>query len=109
MLFGFCWLKVGDCIGCLLCIEPYNDDTVIVPDFDKNDAKNKKRKPRNKMPGSKIIYYKNGKSMGVAFKDIYEGKYYPSVSLYFNATVCCIYYSNDRPQLTLVPTLNIQK
>lgn len=37
--------------------------------------------------GSKIIFYKNGVSQGEAFVDIYNGGYYPSVSLHKSATV----------------------
>jgi Set1/Ash2 histone methyltransferase complex subunit ASH2 len=38
--------------------------------------------------GSRIIFYKNGVSMGTAFNDIYSGTYYPAISLYKNAEVC---------------------
>jgi hypothetical protein len=31
--------------------------------------------------------YKNGKSHGVAFEEIYDGLYYPAISLYKGATV----------------------
>jgi len=31
--------------------------------------------------------YKNGKTDGIAFEDIYGGMYYPAVSLYKTATV----------------------
>ena len=31
--------------------------------------------------------YKNGKNMGLAWTDLYEGTYYPAISLYKNATV----------------------
>lgn len=37
--------------------------------------------------GSKILFFKNGKCEGVAFQDIYQGSYYPSFSVYKNATV----------------------
>jgi SPRY domain. len=36
---------------------------------------------------SQIVFYKNGKSQGVAFQDIYAGYYYPCVSLHKNCTV----------------------
>ena len=39
------------------------------------------------LPESKISFYKNGRFLGVAFKDIYEGFYYPTISLYKNCTV----------------------
>jgi len=37
--------------------------------------------------GSFIAFYKNGEELGIAFKDINRGEYYPSVSLYFKAAV----------------------
>uniref|UniRef100_A0A1A9WC28 HAUS augmin-like complex subunit 6 N-terminal domain-containing protein n=1 Tax=Glossina brevipalpis TaxID=37001 RepID=A0A1A9WC28_9MUSC len=37
--------------------------------------------------GSKIEFFKNGQSQGVAFTDIYAGSYYPSISIHRNATV----------------------
>jgi Set1/Ash2 histone methyltransferase complex subunit ASH2 len=37
--------------------------------------------------GSKIIYYKNGIAQGEAFVDIYNGAYYPSISIHKTATV----------------------
>ncbi|XP_054711845.1 set1/Ash2 histone methyltransferase complex subunit ASH2-like [Uloborus diversus] len=37
--------------------------------------------------GSKIVFYKNGKNMGVAFENINVGTYYPAVSLYKSVTV----------------------
>lgn len=34
-----------------------------------------------------LIMYKNGECQGVAKTDIYEGTYYPAISLYRNCTV----------------------
>ena len=34
-----------------------------------------------------IIVYKNGAKQGVAFSNIYEGTYYPAISLYKSASV----------------------
>ncbi|XP_055849029.1 set1/Ash2 histone methyltransferase complex subunit ASH2 [Episyrphus balteatus] len=39
------------------------------------------------LPQSKIEFFKNGKSQGVAFTDIYGGSYYPTISIYKSATV----------------------
>ncbi|PAV70138.1 hypothetical protein WR25_24066 [Diploscapter pachys] len=36
-----------------------------------------------------IEFFRNGKSCGVAFDDIYAGAYYPAVSLFQNATLKC--------------------
>nr|4X8P_A Chain A, Set1/Ash2 histone methyltransferase complex subunit ASH2,Set1/Ash2 histone methyltransferase complex subunit ASH2 [Homo sapiens] len=37
--------------------------------------------------GSEIIFYKNGVNQGVAYKDIFEGVYFPAISLYKSCTV----------------------
>lgn len=39
------------------------------------------------LPGSKMYFFKNGECQGEAFSDIYEGCYYPSISLHKNITV----------------------
>ena len=39
------------------------------------------------LPGSKISFYKNGRFLGVAFEDIFEGFYFPTISLYKNCSV----------------------
>jgi Set1/Ash2 histone methyltransferase complex subunit ASH2 len=38
------------------------------------------------LPGSFIAFTKNGKFQGVAYTDIYEGTYYPTISLYTKPT-----------------------
>lgn len=35
---------------------------------------------------SKITFFKNGKPLGIAFENIYRGKYYPAVSTYMGGT-----------------------
>lgn len=37
--------------------------------------------------GSKIICFKNGQCQGVAFENIYQGPYFPTISLFKNVTV----------------------
>jgi len=44
----------------------------------------KSLKPRK---GSQIVFYKNGECYGAAFNDVFDGIYYPAISLYKNATV----------------------
>ncbi|XP_004530954.1 set1/Ash2 histone methyltransferase complex subunit ASH2 isoform X4 [Ceratitis capitata] len=39
------------------------------------------------LPGSKIEFFKNGKSQGVAFTEIYGGSYYPTISIHKSASV----------------------
>lgn len=34
-----------------------------------------------------MIMYKNGVSQGVAFEDVFDGMYYPALSLYRNCRV----------------------
>ncbi|GMH36621.1 hypothetical protein BSKO_04494 [Bryopsis sp. KO-2023] len=36
----------------------------------------------NTLPGSRVVFSKNGVSQGIAYKDFFEGTYYPSASLY---------------------------
>ncbi|KAI9013135.1 hypothetical protein BC832DRAFT_590094 [Gaertneriomyces semiglobifer] len=38
--------------------------------------------PMEVMSGSYIVYYKNGKSLGVAFRNLNRGKYHPAISCY---------------------------
>ncbi|KAJ1570082.1 Set1/Ash2 histone methyltransferase complex subunit ASH2, partial [Nowakowskiella sp. JEL0078] len=45
-----------------------------------------KANPMKKMPGSEISYYKNGVKLGVAFTDLYIGKYYPAISSYMGGS-----------------------
>ncbi|XP_045519047.1 set1/Ash2 histone methyltransferase complex subunit ASH2 isoform X1 [Pieris brassicae] len=39
------------------------------------------------LAGSRIFFFKNGECQGEAFADVYQGCYYPSVSLHKNCTV----------------------
>ncbi|TQE01840.1 hypothetical protein C1H46_012464 [Malus baccata] len=41
-----------------------------------------KEDPPKVVPGSEISFFKNGVCQGVAFKDLYGGRYYPTASLY---------------------------
>ncbi|KAI3651975.1 hypothetical protein MP228_003278 [Amoeboaphelidium protococcarum] len=45
------------------------------------------RLPRPVCKGSWIRYFINGQDLGIAFKDLYYGKYYPAVSSYMGGTV----------------------
>ena len=44
-------------------------------------------KELKELKGSKITFYKNGKSLGTAYQEIYAGEYFPGVGLYKNAHV----------------------
>lgn len=39
------------------------------------------------LSGSKIVFFKNGVSQGVAFTDIFKGTYFPAIALYMGASV----------------------
>lgn len=41
-----------------------------------------KEDPPKIIPGSEISFFKNGVCQGVAFKDLYGGRYYPAASMY---------------------------
>ncbi|GMH00026.1 hypothetical protein Nepgr_001865 [Nepenthes gracilis] len=45
-------------------------------------APDAKEDPPKVVPGSEISFYKNGNFQGVAFGDIYGGRYYPAASMY---------------------------
>lgn len=49
--------------------------------------------------GSKISFYKNGRLVGVAFEDIYQGFYHPTVSLYKS----CVITANFGPHFRYPP------
>ncbi|NWR86279.1 ASH2L methyltransferase, partial [Furnarius figulus] len=55
--------------------------------FEEKDFVDKAEKSLKQAPGSQIIFFKNGVSQGVAFNDIFEGVYFPAISLYKGCTV----------------------
>ncbi|CAD5116960.1 DgyrCDS5799 [Dimorphilus gyrociliatus] len=55
--------------------------------FEERDEVNKALSELTVSHGSKLVMYKNGECQGVAKTDIYEGTYYPAISLYRNCTV----------------------
>merc|ERR1739838_1099224 len=93
--------KKGDVLGIMIVLPENEVSKKLTPTYkdkplvkfrshlyyeDKDDVAEslKNLKP---VPGSKVIFFKNGKSYGDAFKEIYGGVYYPSVSLYKNINV----------------------
>lgn len=44
-------------------------------------------KALNTLLGSKILCFKNGECQGVAFVNLHDGAYYPTLSLYKSVTV----------------------
>uniref|UniRef100_A0A4X2KVV8 ASH2 like, histone lysine methyltransferase complex subunit n=1 Tax=Vombatus ursinus TaxID=29139 RepID=A0A4X2KVV8_VOMUR len=55
--------------------------------FEEKDFVDKAEKSLKQTPHSQIIFYKNGVSQGVAYKEIFEGVYFPAISLYKSCTV----------------------
>jgi len=41
---------------------------------------------------SSVTFYRNGKSLGTAFENIYDGEYFPAISLYKEAKVCSFFF-----------------
>ncbi|EJD74208.1 SPRY domain-containing protein [Loa loa] len=110
--------KEGDVLGCLISLPPCPADreydftsvenlpssSIYLPPSYKNlplinfkhnyfyeekDDVSAALKSLKPAPGSWIEFYRNGKSCGIAFTDIYAGFYYPAVSLFQGATVRC--------------------
>lgn len=89
----------GDTIGCLIELpkskekegklslpDAYKDRRLVKVKsylyFEEKDELQTAIKNLKSLPGSKITFYKNGECVGTAWKDINEGMYYPSISLY---------------------------
>lgn len=72
---------VDDIIGCEIIL--------INEKSEKNVGSNgvEKHAQDGKMTRSTIIFYKNGKSQGIAFKDMHQATYYPTISLYMGMCV----------------------
>jgi len=92
----------GDVLGFLIHLPlPSNPGKMIPPTskdkplvkfkshlyFEEKDYVSEAVKNLKVSKGSKVMFFKNGKCQGVAFTDMFEGYYYPAVSLYKNATV----------------------
>ncbi|OQV21068.1 Set1/Ash2 histone methyltransferase complex subunit ASH2 [Hypsibius exemplaris] len=92
---------VGDVIGCYIDLPP-DTMTHALPDtkkfeplvkfknhlyFEVKDDLPKELQSLTPQRNSRIMFFKNGKSLGDAFTNIYAGQYFPCISLYKNATV----------------------
>uniref|UniRef100_A0A672M2D5 B30.2/SPRY domain-containing protein n=1 Tax=Sinocyclocheilus grahami TaxID=75366 RepID=A0A672M2D5_SINGR len=55
--------------------------------FEEKDYVDKAEKSLKPTSSSRIIFFKNGVNQGVAYEDLYEGMYYPAISLYKSCTV----------------------
>jgi len=89
----------GDVVGCL--IELPDSNIHLPPSFkdkplikfkshlyyEEKDELAENLKKLTELKGSKVTFFKNGKSLGTAFQDVYAGEYFPGVGLYKNAHV----------------------
>jgi Set1/Ash2 histone methyltransferase complex subunit ASH2 len=55
--------------------------------YEEKDGLQENLKALKKCTGSKITFFKNGKSLGAAFEDIYAGEYHPGAGLFKHAHV----------------------
>lgn len=55
--------------------------------YEDKDKVNEALKNLKPLPGSKILFFKNGKCEGLAYSDIYGGLYYPAIALHKSVTV----------------------
>ncbi|KAK9884605.1 hypothetical protein WA026_007445 [Henosepilachna vigintioctopunctata] len=91
----------GDTLGFMIIL-PQNSTTKLVPNtfkdkplvkfkshlyYEEKDNLPERIKTLKSLPGSKTLNFKNGQCQGVAYEDIYQGCYYPALSLYKNVTV----------------------
>ena len=80
----------GDIIGCMIDIPPVDD--AMKPEAKRLLSQIQSKYPPKKeglykvslevLPNSQITFFVNGVSQGVAFSNIYNAKYYPSISIY---------------------------
>jgi len=68
----------GDVIGCLIHMKPPKPKL-------RGDLIDKEKLEVNE--GSKVIYYKNGKCLGIAFENLLEGFYHAGISVYMTSQV----------------------
>jgi len=94
--------KQGDTLGFYISLPKPEDTSKMLPNtnkdqplvkfknhlyYEEKDYVAETDKKLTPLKGAKIIMYKNGRSQGVACKDLFEGKYYPAASIYKNATI----------------------
>lgn len=75
--------------------------------FEEKDEVQQAIKALKSLPGSRIAFYKNGEFIGDAWKDIYEGMYFPAVSLYKGCTVRLNFGPNFKHKPKDVPCLGM--
>uniref|UniRef100_A0A8C4QHN1 Ash2 like, histone lysine methyltransferase complex subunit n=1 Tax=Eptatretus burgeri TaxID=7764 RepID=A0A8C4QHN1_EPTBU len=92
----------GDTVGCMIYLAHNNHANPSLPDtykdkalikfksylyFEEKDLVEKAERDLKPAPKNKMSFYRNGQNQGVAFEDIFDGNYYPAISLYRNCTV----------------------
>ncbi|XP_075542537.1 set1/Ash2 histone methyltransferase complex subunit ash2 isoform X2 [Dermacentor variabilis] len=77
--------------------------------FEEKDEVQQAIKALRSLPGSRIVFYKNGECIGTAWKDIYEGMYYPAVSVYKGCTVRLNFGPNFKHKPKDVPCLGMHE
>lgn len=92
----------GDTLGFLICLNSEGPIMDYMPNtfkdrplvkfkshlyYEDKDKVAEALKSLKSVPNSQIIFFKNGKSQGVAFENINGGAYYPALSIFKSATV----------------------
>uniref|UniRef100_A0A3Q3NP79 Ash2 like, histone lysine methyltransferase complex subunit n=1 Tax=Labrus bergylta TaxID=56723 RepID=A0A3Q3NP79_9LABR len=75
----------GDTLG--FFIELPDDKVTHYLYFEEKDYVDKAEKSLKVMPPSRMIFFKNGVSQGVAYENLFEGLYFPAISLYKSCQV----------------------
>lgn len=98
----------GDTIGFLIILPEMKDHNYMPPVYkdkplvkfkshlyyEDKDQVQETMKNLKPLPGSKVIFFKNGVCQGEAFTDIYFGSYYPAMSLHKSCTISCNFGPN---------------
>ncbi|XP_061406597.1 set1/Ash2 histone methyltransferase complex subunit ASH2-like isoform X1 [Lethenteron reissneri] len=92
----------GDTLGFFISLPEHTHTATCLPDtykdkalikfksylyFEEKDFVDKAEKSLKPAHDSKVVFYKNGVGQGTAFEDVYEGVYFPAVSLYKSCSV----------------------
>ncbi|CAH1176830.1 unnamed protein product [Phaedon cochleariae] len=92
----------GDTLGVMISLPENGKTTKMLPGtykdrplvkfkshlyYEDKDNVQERLKALVALPDSKIIFFKNGVCQGVAFEDVYQGGYFPVLSLHRNVTV----------------------
>jgi Set1/Ash2 histone methyltransferase complex subunit ASH2 len=102
----------GDTLGFMIIL-PQNNTTKLVPNtykdrplvkfkshlyYEDKDNVPERLKSLRALPRSRILFFKNGECQGVAFENVYQGTYYPTISIHKSATVSVNFGPNFKHQ-----------